>query len=377
MPSVLIGADICPIEGNKPFFESGDVERLFHDLLPEMQKADLRVANLECPLVEEPSPIPKTGPTFGEPSACINGIQAAGFDVVSLANNHCLDQGATGLANTIEVCRRQGIDTVGAGENLAAARRILVKEVKGLRIGFLAVAEHEFSIASKHSAGASPLDVPDIVRNIRENRSSFDYLIVLFHGSDEFFVPTPRTRDTCRFMIEMGANAVIVQHPHVLGGWEQYRGGHIVYGQGALIMDEAIYRNLASFHEGFLVKLSIGPDADASMDIVPFIQSSPAPGARRMGAVQDQELRSRLAQRSARLLDDGFVESEWLKFCDERKHDYVNGLLGHNRVVSKLNSGGWLSGLLCSRRALLGVRNRVLCETHREAIETIFNEHLL
>ena len=152
-------------------------------------------------------------------------------------------------------------------------------DVKDIRVGILAVAEHEFATATKNSPGANPLDLMDYVRNVNGRRGEIDYLIVLLHGADEFYVPSPRIQDTCRFMIEMGANAVVVQHPHCLGGYEQYLGGHIIYGQGALVMDEPIYRPLKSFHEGFLVKLSITAGAASTMDIVPFVQSDPVPGA--------------------------------------------------------------------------------------------------
>jgi poly-gamma-glutamate synthesis protein (capsule biosynthesis protein) len=377
MPTILIGADLCPIGENQPFFKEGDARSLFNDLLPEFQQADLAIANLECPLIEHPSPIRKTGPTFGEPSVCVKGIHQAGIDVLCLANNHILDHGPAGLKNTLDVCANAGIATVGAGANLGEARRILIKPASNLRIGILALAEHEFSVATRDSWGANPLDLVDYVRNVRRHRDSFDYLIVLFHGGDEFLVPSPRIQNTCRFMIEMGANAVIVQHPHVIGGYEDYRGGHIVYGQGALLMDEAIYRDRPSFHEGFLVKLSIAADATSTMAIVPFVQSNPAPGAHRMDPAKEQDFRRQLAQRSAAIQDDAFVQAEWLKFCEENKHAYVSGLLGHNRILSKLNARGWLTRFLYNQRVLLGVRNTVLCETHREAIETIFNHHLL
>lgn len=377
MVTVLLGADICPIEGNRPCLLKGDARALFHDLLPEFGQADLSIANLECPLIERQTPTKKTGPVFGEPSACINGIKQAGIDVLSLANNHILDHGAPGLENTLAVCARASIQTVGAGPNLDAARRILIRDLGGVRVGLLAVTEHEFSIATKHSPGANPLDLIDFVRNVTSHRSQFDYLIVLLHGGDEFFVPSPRIQNTCRFMVEMGANAVIVQHPHVLGGYEDYRGGHIVYGQGALLMDEAIYRDRQSFHEGFLIKLSIAADAASAMAIVPFVQSNPAPGARRMDPAKEQEFRRQLAQRSAAIQDEALVQAEWLKFCDQNKHAYISGLLGHNRILSKLNARGWLTRFLYNPRVLLGVRNTVLCETHREAIETIFNHHLL
>ena len=377
MAVIVIGADICPIEGNKPYFVTGDAKGLLNDLLPELQQADLCLANLECPLIETPSPVLKTGPVFGEPGACIRGIRAASIDVLCLANNHIADHGAAGVKNTLKVCAEAGIDTVGAGENLAAARRFVIRNIDGLRVAILAMAEHEFSIATPGSAGANPLDLMDFVRNVTAHRDQFDYLIVLVHGGDEFLVPSPRIKDTCHFIAEMGANAVIVQHPHVLGGYEQYRGVHIVYGQGALLMDEAIYRDRASFHEAFLVKLTVGTDRSLNMEIVPFTQSDPRPGARRMPKDREEKFRRTLAERSAAIQDDEFVQTEWLKFCESNKHDYISGLLGHNRILSKLNCRGLLTRFLYNRRVMLGVRNTVLCETHREVIETIFNRRLL
>lgn len=395
MPSILIGADLCPIEANQPFFVRGDAQTLFNDLLPELAAADLVIANLECPLIDRPSPIAKTGPTFGEPAECLNGIKAAGIDVLCLANNHILDHGADGLAHTMAACAKAGVATVGAGPNLAEARRILVRELGSIRVGILAMAEQEFSVARNGLPGANPLDLIQFVRDVRERRDRFDYLIVLLHGSAEFHAPTPRIQQTCRFMVEMGADAVIVQHPHVLGGYEEYQGGHIVYGQGALIMDEAIYRDRKSFHEGFLVKLTLDPSTvlrppssdyptasarlasragRSEMQLIPFIQSDAAPGARRMSSRQEQEFRDRLTRRSEAIRDEAFVEADWLAFCRQHQHGYLHGVLGHNRYVRKLDVGGWLSRWIHGRRALLGTRNCVLCETHREALETIFTK---
>ena len=178
-------------------------------------------------------------------------------------------------------------------------------------------------------------------------------------------------------MVEMGANAVITQHSHCLGGYEEYQGAHIVYGQGALIMDEAIYRDLRSFHEGFLVKLRIGEGARSTMELVPFVQSDPVPGARRMAKEKEEPFRRALEERSRAVQDDRFVRAEWLKFCREHRHGYISALLGHNRVLSKLNKQGLVARWLHGRRPLLGARNMVFCETHREAVQTIFEEQML
>jgi poly-gamma-glutamate capsule biosynthesis protein CapA/YwtB (metallophosphatase superfamily) len=375
--TILIGGDLCPIGGNLPFFTAGHADRLFGDLRQDFKRADLVIANLECPLIEEPTPIAKLGPVFGAPAAAINGIRAAGIGVLGLANNHVLDHGDRGLASTLQICAGAGIATVGAGQNLDAARSILIRQIGELRIGVLAMAEHEFSIATTKTPGANPLDLIDYVRNLTAARDQFDYLIVLLHGGPEFLTaPTPQLKKTCRFLVEMGANAVIVQHPHALGGYEHYLGGHIVYGQGALLMDEAIYRDHESFHDGVLVALTIEAGR-SSMELLPFVQSLPAPGARRMIGARAEAFLAQLATKSRALLDDEYISQQWQQFCEEHKHNYLSVLVGHNRLLRVANRYGHLARLLYSRQRLLGTRNVICCESHREALETIFKSGLI
>lgn len=377
MASLLIAADICPIGNNVPLLKAGDAQALYNDLLPELQSADLRLANLECPLVRQLSPIRKTGPVFDAPPECLNGIKAGGFDLLCVSNNHILDHGEAGLQSTLQACRSAGVATVGAGANLEVAGRMWIREVAGVRVGVVAMAEHEFSIATATTWGANPLDLIDFVRVLRANKNRYDYLVVLVHGGDEFLVPSPRIKKTCRFLVEMGANAVIVQHPHDLGGHEDYLGGHIVYGQGALLMDEGIYRNRASFHHGYLVRLNIDAGFCSKMSIVPFGQSDPHPGARRLQGARADEFKAMLDKRSTQILDDAFVLTQWLEFCERTKHSYLSTLLGHNRVIRKLNYRGILTRLLYGKQQMLSVKNIVGCETHREAVETILSHRLV
>jgi len=113
------------------------------------------------------------------------------------------------------------------------------------------------------------------------------------------------------------------------------------------------------------------------MEIVPYVQSDPLPGARRMERAQEQQFRRSLEEKSNAVKDDAVVEAQWLRFCEENKHDYLSCLLGHNRVLRKLNAQGLLVKLIYAREPLLRLRNVVRCENHREAIETIFNHHLI
>ncbi len=310
----------------------------------------------------------------GVPGACVEGIRSAGIDVLGLANNHIMDHGAAGLEYTLRVCAEADIGTVGAGKNLAAARRMLIREVGGVRVGIIAMAEREFSIATREEWGANPLDLIDFVRNVAENRGRFDYLVALVHGGYEFApYPSPRIRNTCRFLVEQGANFVFVQHTHCLGGYESYKGEFIAYGQGAVVMDEAIYRELEMFHEGYLVRIALMPDTEPEIDLIPFRHRCGAPGVERMNAEGSAALLEGLQRKSETIADDAFIESEWDKFCQEREHGYLSSVLGHNRLVRKLNKGGWVERLLYTKRALLGVRNCICCETHREVLETVLD----
>lgn len=373
MATLLIGGDICPIGNNRPYFEQGDAESIFNDLLPLFDSVDVVVANLECPFIERPSPIRKTGPTFGAPASYVEVLRKAGIDVLALANNHILDHGEAGLRHTIAVCQKVGIATVGAGANLQEAARPWACEIRDTRLAVVAVAEHEFSIAGPSAWGANPLDLIELVRLAKEQAGAWDHWIVLYHGAAEFQPITPRVQRLCRFLVELGASAVIVQHPHALGGWEEYRGGWIVYGQGALIMDEEIYRTRQGFHEGFLVLLELEAGQKARMDCVPFRQSKPPPGARRLSPAEEAAWQERMRARNARICDPAFVEAEWLEFCKASRHESLSTVMGHGRLLSWLNRKGWAEKFWVGERRLRAVRNMILCESHREVLETVFD----
>lgn len=377
MITVVIGGDLCPIGKNQPYFVAGDAESIFNDLLQEFEDADLSVANLECPIIQESSPIAKNGPVLGVESDCINGLIQSKIKVLNLANNHIMDHGMTGLLNTLTVCEEAGIATVGAGRNIKEARRIFIKEIDNFRIGILGVAEHEFSIAKENCGGANPLDLIDYVRNVKNRSGNINYLIVLLHGGNEHYpLPSPRLRDICHFMVEMGANAVIAQHSHCPGCYEQYNGSTIVYGQGDLIFDWFSGHDVSP-SKGFLVKLIINNYDEHSAEIVPYVQHPKGIGAKKMYGEEKEVFLREINERSARLADPAFIKEEWLKLCEERKQSYYFNLLPrfiNNRVLQKVNNYFHFVEQLFSARHLLRLENMIRCESHREIIETILEK---
>jgi poly-gamma-glutamate capsule biosynthesis protein CapA/YwtB (metallophosphatase superfamily) len=371
---IVIGGDVCPTARDVPLFQQADGAGLFHELLEEFATADLSLVNLECPLIEQQTPILKTGPVLGAPSDCVKGLVSSHIECVGLANNHILDHGADGLENTLRVCSGAGLSTFGAGHNCEEAGKILVVNAGELRIGLLAMAEQEWSIATDDAPGANPWDPIRFVRTMQRHRGSYDFLIVLLHSGLEYYPwPTPRLMRTCRFIIEQGARMVVCQHSHCAGCYENYQNGHIIYGQGNLLFDSPDAE--PSCHEGFLIRLLINPDLNCEWQPVPYVQSEAQPGASRMPPEREGAFLKKLSERSQAIQEPGRVKAAWDDYCAERHHYFMSGLLGHNRLLRRLNRHGAIVNHLYPEERLLVLTNILRCDMHRETALTVLNHH--
>ena len=374
MTNILIGGDVCPIGRNRQLFQLGQADAILNNLLIEFEEADYSVVNLECPLIERKSPIEKDGRTLGEPVECVNGLKAAGIDAVNLANNHILDHGETGLRSTLAACANAGIKCFGAGANRSKASRILFCDINGRRIGFLGIAEHEFSIAGEYSWGANPLDIIETVRLLKRTKNEHDFLVTLVHGGREHYpYPSPRLQQVCRFLVEEGAGAVICQHSHCAGCYEYYQKAPIVYGQGNFIFDPLHIRK-TTWNEGFLVQLILNDSNECHAEWIPFAQSLDRPGVRRMPPKETQAFVAGLEARSREISVDGAVQRKWLEYCRREKYAYASRIRGHNRLLRVINRKLHFSDWLYSKTTKLMQRNVVECEIHREALETLWHD---
>ena len=372
--TILIGGDVCPINRNLPAFRQGVAAPIFNDLLPEFAAADFSVVNLECPLIDAPTPIAKAGATLGVDPRCLEAIKNAGIGAVNLANNHIMDHGPQGLRRTIRACREAGVDFFGAGENLAEAGQPLIKDFAGPRVAFLGMAEHEFSIAGRASPGANPLDVIYFRRFVRERQKDYDHLIALLHaGKEHYPYPSPTLQKTCRFLGEEGASAVICQHSHCPGSFESYRGAALVYGQGNLLFDSFDFTaTWEEFPNGFLVKLTLERNLPgAALEIVPHTQPAQSSGVRRMDPTEEAGLRSKLDERNRALADEAEIERLWSQLCEGLRDPYMSILRGHGRWLTGLNRRLAFVWRLYSRRAVGNLLGIVRCEIHHEVLTTV------
>jgi poly-gamma-glutamate synthesis protein (capsule biosynthesis protein) len=221
-----------------PFIERYGVDHPFGPTMDILSEGDVAIANLESPLTEseeifmEKEYILKAEPGVAE------GIKNASIDIVTLANNHIMDYGSSGLKDTGGVLDRYGILHTGAGEDLKEARRPALFEVKGVKIAVLAYSNtlpKEF-YAKRGSPGTAPGFSKYVREDVRAARTQADIVIVSFHwGGERLKSPKDYQVRLAHLAVESGAQLVIGHHPHVIQGVEMYKGGLIFYSLGNFV----------------------------------------------------------------------------------------------------------------------------------------------
>jgi poly-gamma-glutamate synthesis protein (capsule biosynthesis protein) len=204
----------------------------FRALAHRWAGSDLVVGNLEAPFTEGGTPFEKSF-TFRVPPPHAVGLKQAGFNLLSLANNHILDFGIEGLISTLETLEGLGISTAGAGRSEEEACAPAYLEMDGQRIAFLAYSltfPVEFYARADTAGTCFPRNLEDQVRAARQ---AADFVIVSFHwGAEKRTTPKPYQVEVAHRAIDAGADLVVGHHPHVLQGLEVYHNRLIAYSLG-------------------------------------------------------------------------------------------------------------------------------------------------
>ncbi|MBN1430559.1 MAG: CapA family protein [Anaerolineae bacterium] len=212
-----------------------------------LRGSDLVVGNLESAIAGDdsaPPSMPETGPMpyiLNAPSTTPTMLRQAGFDILSLANNHTLDYGSVGLATTAARLEQAGLLTTGAGESIEAAYRPLVVDVKGVRLAFLAF-NRIAGYRSPDPNGWAIAEWDDVlaIQAIAQAQGQADAVIVSIHWGDEYLIyPNSSQQRIARNMLDAGADLVIGHHPHVVQGTGVSGSGFVAYSLGNFVFDQA------------------------------------------------------------------------------------------------------------------------------------------
>ena len=218
-----------------PALRKAGYDMPFAHMKHELAGADINIANLESPIASGGSEFTTKKFRFRAEPAVAKAIRAAGFNLVTLANNHSMDFGGQALAETRRHLDEAGVAWIGAGGNLDEARLMALYTLKGRRIAFLGYSltqPLEF-FAGKSRPGTAPGYAKLVVEDVARARKEADYVIVSFHWGQEASGETKEyQRSTAHRAIEAGADVIIGHHPHVLQGVERYKNGVIFYSLG-------------------------------------------------------------------------------------------------------------------------------------------------
>ncbi len=220
-----------------------DYQIPFKYLAKTISQYDVAFANLESPFSETAQPT-DTGMVFGAEPKAVEGLKTAGFDVLSLANNHFGNQQNAGMSYTMKLLTQNEIGYTGAGETNKTSCEPKIIDVKGLKIAFLAVDGVDSTPVSyraddKYPGLCSWQQIALINRGLENAKKTANLTVISMHAGTEY---TPKHRadqeDFAHEMIDSGADLIIGSHPHVAQDFEYYKNGLIFYSLGNFVFDQ-------------------------------------------------------------------------------------------------------------------------------------------
>ena len=209
----------------------------FGPITATLAGADLTIVNLETAITSRGTPEPKTYHFRTTPKA-LDAVKAAGIDAVSLANNHALDYGRVGLADTLDAMKAADFPAFGAGRDATAAYAAWITDVRGVRVavlGFSQVNELAGPWAAKDDRPGIAMahDVARATAAVAEARKHADLVIVFNHWGDEGNgCPTGTQKSFAGKLSAAGADLIVGAHAHTLQGAGWLNHTYVAYGLG-------------------------------------------------------------------------------------------------------------------------------------------------
>ena len=220
--------------------------------------------------------------SFAASPRVLPGLRQAGFDLLSLANNHVGDYGDVALRQTLTRFATTNLATVGAGRTEDAARRPVIIERDGVRVGFIAVDSiGETPAATSTRPGTNRLNMPprtgplnrSQLRRISTDISALsrqvDTVVVLTHwGTQYTHDPEPSQRTAARAFANAGADLVIGGHPHWVQGWETAGSAVVVHSLGNFVFDMDFQ---VKTNEGVFLEVVLWGGQIKAVEPVPYV----------------------------------------------------------------------------------------------------------
>ncbi|MBT5338643.1 CapA family protein [Candidatus Falkowbacteria bacterium] len=234
-----------------------------------LSSADITFGNLESPIIAG-SPVLTGSFVFRADPETAESLDWAGFDVMTLANNHSLNKDEAGLQSTFDHLKKYSIDYFGAAENLTELdNQLVIKEVNKYKVGFLGYAYGPDYYEADNGPGIALMQESRLVKDVQNAKEKVDFLVVSMHDGVEYeHESNVHQQKFAHLAIDQGADLVIGHHPHVVQELEIYKDKYIFYSLGNFVFDQMWSEET---RQGLAVKLRINMDGVQEVEYFPVV----------------------------------------------------------------------------------------------------------
>ena len=283
-PVLAFVGDMLFTENTLSRYHQQGISSMFsEELLSAMTDADLFMVNEEFPFSTRGEAAEDKQFTFRVDPSYVRIFQEIGVDVATVANNHALDFGVNAFTDSLDTLDQAGIARVGGGRTLSEAKAPVIRTVGDSTVGILG-ASRVIPVSSWAAGNARPgmftaYDQAPLLNEISDLSSQCDYTVVYLHwGIEKDEYPQEYQRKLAYACIDAGADLVVGSHPHVLQGFETYKGKLIAYSLGNFLFSN-------STNPTVLLQVHIKEDGTLAASLIPCtrvngqIQKNTAPAA--------------------------------------------------------------------------------------------------
>ena len=261
----------------------------FGPITAVLRSADFTAVNLETAVVTSGgTPQPKTY-HFRAPPAAFTALRDAGVDLVTMANNHVLDYGPAGLAQTLAAVQAARFPYVGIGANAAAAWAPYLTTIKGVTIAIIGVSQVAELASSWVATGTRPgeanaIDLGRTLAAVRSAKRLASVVIVFMHwGTEGEACPDQAQLSLARELSAAGASIIVGAHAHMLQGSGWLGHTFVAYGLGNFLWWEHSYSTATG-----VLELTLHPHAPLTARFIPATVSGTGQPVADRGAVARQ-----------------------------------------------------------------------------------------
>lgn len=252
-----------------------DFSYVFEDINHYIEDADISIGSLETSFAGKDRGY-SNYPTFNSPDALAYDLKEMGLDILSTAGNHCLDKGFNGLSRTIDVLDDAGIKHLGTYKTAEEQNKILIQEVKGVKIGFInyTYGTNGIPVPSDKVFSVNLIDKDLIKKHIKlAQEQNVDMIVACMHWGTEYrTTANPEQEELADFLFQNGVDIILGNHPHVLEQMEKRtitledgttKDGFVIYASGNFICDQ----NAENTRNSIILNLTITKHSDGKITI--------------------------------------------------------------------------------------------------------------